>query len=58
MTNAHDTLINLWELDRKLYIFYVDPSMGRWIFVRASRFWKVPAQLAGIIFGQSFTPDI
>ena len=37
--------------------FPIDLRMGRLKFVRTSKFWKLPAQLAGNDFGQSFTPD-
>ena len=32
--------------------------MGRWKLLRASKFWKLPAQLASTDFSQSFTPDV
>ena len=31
--------------------------MGRWKLLRASKFNKLPAQLASIDFSQSFTPE-
>ena len=55
MANLHNILIKLWELDKKLCLFPTDPSMDRLKFVRASMFRKLPAQLAGNGFGQSFT---
>ena len=56
MANAYNTLVKLWEWDRKLYIFGNDMSMGRLNFVGASKFLKPPAQLACNDFSQSFTP--
>ena len=56
MPNIYSTIIKLWNLDRKLYIFPFRLNMGRLKFVRASKFWKLPAQLACNDFCQSFTP--
>ena len=43
----YNILTQLWWLDRKLHIFPIDLSMGWLKFVRASKFWKLLAQLAG-----------
>ena len=56
MGNAHNILIKLWELDRKLHIFPIDMSKVRLKFVRACKFGKLLAQLASGDFGQIFTP--
>ena len=53
MENAYNILITLLELDG---ISYIDMIVGRLKFVRASKFWKLLAQLASWDFRQSFTP--
>ena len=57
MANVQNILTNYGNCIENNILFYTDTSMGQWKFVRASKFWKLPAQLASTDFGQSFTPE-
>ena len=54
--HVHNILKNYGNCIENNILFYTDTSVGQWKYVQASKFWKLPAQLASTDFGQSFTP--
>ena len=57
MANVHHTYKAMGIGQEILFFLYTEPSMGQRKLLRASKFWKLPAQLASIDFSQSFTPE-